>query len=127
MRKPALGQQELDLLRYIAETGSMSVGQVVDGYAVPRGLARSTILTMMERLRKKGHLERSNSAGVYRYSSSVPTGDLLKGLVGAFVDQALAGSLSPFVAYLSESRDVSASDLEELQELVDRLKTDRGA
>ncbi len=66
-----VGDQELTLLRDIAETGPSTVGEVAERFGEPRGLARSTVLTMMERLRQKGHLEREQVEGVYRYSTLV--------------------------------------------------------
>ena len=121
----SIGDQELALLRYVAGEGAVSVGQVVEGFGTPRGLARSTVLTMMERLRQKGHLGREQADGVYRYSSPVPPGEVMRGAVRSFVEKTLSGSVSPFVAYLTETveaSDVSDSELAELEELVARLK-----
>jgi predicted transcriptional regulator len=121
----SIGDQELALLRYVAERESVSVGQVAEGFGVPRGLARSTVLTMMERLRRKGHLDRRQSAGVYQYFSPVPPGEVMRGAVQSFVERTLSGSLSPFVAYLTETAEVSDAELAELEELVTRLKSQR--
>jgi len=124
----SIGDQELALLRYVAERGPVSVGQVVEGFGAPRELARSTVLTMMERLRQKGHLDREPAGGVYRYSSPATSGEVLRGAVQSFVEKTLSGSVSPFVAYLTESAevsDVSDTELAELEELVARLKSRR--
>lgn len=124
----SIGDQELALLRYVAEGGPVSVGQATEGFGEPRGLARSTVLTMMERLRQKGHLEREQVEGVYQYFSPVSSGDLLRGAVRTFVEKTLDGSLSPFVAYLTESAEVSEvsdAELAELEQLVSRLKSQR--
>jgi predicted transcriptional regulator len=118
-----VGDQELALLRYVAETGPSSVGEVVEGFGEPRGLARSTVLTMMERLRQKRHLEREQVDGVYRYFSPVSEDDLLRGAVRSFVEKTLAGSVSPFVAYLTETGEVSDNELAELEDMVARLKS----
>ena len=118
-----VGDQELALLRDVAETGPSTVGEVVERFGEPRGLARSTVLTMMERLRQKGHLEREQVAGVYRYSLLVSEGDLLRGAVQTFVEKTLAGSVSPFVAYLTETGEVSDDELAQLEDLVARLKS----
>ena len=111
------------LLREIAETGPSSVGEVAERFGEPRGLARSTVLTMMERLRQKGHLEREQVDGVYRYFSPVSGDDLLRGAVRSFVERTLAGSVSPFVAYLTEAGEVSDDELAELEDMVARLKS----
>ena len=71
MKKP-VGDQELVVLRWVAEHGPATVGEVAEKFGEPQGLARSTILTVMERLRGKGHLTRHKVEGVYQYSSSVP-------------------------------------------------------
>jgi predicted transcriptional regulator len=118
-----VGDQELALLREIAETGPSTVGEVAERFGEPRGLARSTVLTMMERLRQKGHLEREQVEGVYRYVSPVSEGDLMRGAVRTFVEKTLAGSVSPFVAYLTETGEVSDDELARLEDLVARLKS----
>jgi predicted transcriptional regulator len=121
--KKTLGEQELDLLRWVAESGPVTVGRAAEIYGSERGLARSTVLTMMERLRTKGRLQRRRVAGVYEYASPVPAAELMRGVVSGFVEKALAGSVSPFVAYLTErSSDVSPEDLAELERLVERLR-----
>ena len=58
MRGKTIGDQELALLQYIDEHAPATVGEVASGYGEARGLARSTVLTMMERLRAKGYLQR---------------------------------------------------------------------
>lgn len=117
------GEQELALLTWIAEHPGITVGEVADQYGVSRDLARSTVLTMMERLRKKGHLTRRRVDGVFRYTAGAAPDALLKDAVGTFVERTLGGSVSPFVAYLNDADGLTPEDLAELQQLVDRLQT----
>ena len=126
MEDTTIGEQELALLRHIADSGGASVAEAVESFGSSRSLARSTVLTMMERLRRKGHLGRRLAGGVYRYRARTTSADLLKRAVGRFVDRNLGGSLAPFLAYLSESTDVSEAELRELEELVARLNADKG-
>jgi predicted transcriptional regulator len=121
----SIGDQELALLRYVAEQGPVTVGQAVEGFGAARQLARSTVLTMMERLRAKGHLDRRRIGGVYQYASRASSGELLRGAVKSFVEKTLEGSLSPFVSYLVESAEVSDAELAELERLVAKLQTQR--
>ena len=121
----SIGDQELALLRYIATAPGRTVGEAVEGFGAPRGLARSTVLTMMERLRRKGHLARRLVQGTYRYSPRVPAGEVVRGVVRDFVEGTLQGSVSPVVAYLTEEAEVSDQDLVELEDLVSRLQARR--
>ena len=122
----SIGDQELALLRFVAERGSASVEQAVEGFGAARGLARSTVLTMMERLRAKGHLARRRVRGVFQYSSPASSGEVLREVVRSFVENKLDGSVSPFVSYLVESAEVTDDELAELERLVATLQSRRG-
>jgi predicted transcriptional regulator len=123
MTKPTLGDQELLLLRHVAEAGPLTVGQAAEGFGERHGLARSTVLTVMERLRLKGYLTRRRVEGVFQYRSVEGADALLRGVVGEFVERTLSGSVSPFVAYLAEAgEEVSEADLERLEALVRSLR-----
>jgi predicted transcriptional regulator len=117
----SIGEQELALLRHIADRGAVTVGEAADQFGSPRGLARSTVLTMMDRLRRKGHLVRRLQDGVYHYRTRASSAELLKGAVQRFVDRNLDGSVSPFLAYLSDAGRVSDDELRELEEIVAKL------
>lgn len=123
MSSVSIGDQELALLTWVAEHDSATVAEVVDGFGGPRDLARSTVLTMMERLRRKGQLSRRQVRGVYRYRSAVGPGDVLKRAVGSFVERTLGGSVSPVVAYLTESADdLTPEQVRELEDVLARLR-----
>lgn len=125
MRKPSIGDQELALLHYVADAGTASVGEAAAGFGAPRGLARSTVLTMMERLRGKGYLRRRQLRGMFRYSTATEPGEAMRSAVGSFVEKTLSGSVSPFVAWMSERAEVSDDELAELQALVAQLQSKR--
>jgi predicted transcriptional regulator len=116
------GNQELAILRYVAEHGPVAVGRVAEAFAAERGLARSTVLTMMERLRRKGHLSRRKSGGVYVYRSALDAPGVMSRAVGQFIERALRGSVSPIAAYLTERGEVSPAELRELERAVRALK-----
>jgi predicted transcriptional regulator len=121
MPPTSIGEQELALLRHIADRGSVTVGEAADEFGAARDLARSTVLTMMERLRRKGHLARRPVDGIYRYRARATSAELMKGAVQRFVERNLEGSVAPFLAYLSEAGQVSDAELRELEDIVARL------
>jgi predicted transcriptional regulator len=127
VRSARLGDQELSLLTFVAGQDGATVGEVADQFGTPRGLARSTVLTMMERLRQKRRLTRRRIDGVYRYFSPTSRGDVLRDVVQTFVEKTLGGSVSPFVAYLTESADLSEQEIAELQRVVSELRHKRSS
>ncbi len=127
MNKPvSLGDQELTLLRYVTDHAPVTVREAAAQFGEPHGLARTTILTMMERLRRKGFLTRLKDAGAFEYRPVVAKTELLQNLVHDFVEKALGGSLSPFVAYLTDAQGLSERELSELRKLLDAKDAERG-
>jgi predicted transcriptional regulator len=126
MARPSIGDRELALLHHLDECGGASVGEAAATFGEATGLARSTVLTMMERLRAKGYLKRRRVAGVYRYRTSTNPGSTVRHAVGCFVENALGGSVSPFVAWMAERGEVSAEELAELKALVAQLDDEHG-
>ena len=125
--KPTLGEQELELLRYVADHSPISVRDAASLYGEPRGLARTTILTVMERLRKKGFLIRRKNTRSFEYTAAIEKPQVLRNLVGDFVDKMLGGSLTPFVSYLAESRDLKSDEIAELRRMLDKMESDTDA
>lgn len=118
-----LGRLELEVLQHIAEHHPVTVREVAAHFAATTGQARTTVLTVMERLREKGYLKRRKSTGVHRYIPTISKTDLLHRLVSGFVDEVLGGEVSPFVAYLTRSSLLNEDEVRKLKELLQRLES----
>ncbi|HEY2838574.1 MAG TPA: BlaI/MecI/CopY family transcriptional regulator [Pirellulales bacterium] len=118
-----LGHLELDVLQYVGDHHPITVREVATYFAETSGQARTTLLTVMERLRAKGYLTRRKVNGVHRYTPTVSKPELLRRLVGDFVDDVLGGSVSPFFAYLSKSSLLSADEAKKLERLLKQIES----
>jgi predicted transcriptional regulator len=123
--RPNIGRAEMDVLRYVTDHHPLSVREVADHIAETKGHVRTTVLNVMERLRKKGYLKRERVEGVFKYSPSLPRHEMLQNLVRDFVDRALGGSIVPFVSYLAQEEKLSEDELRELKELVENMEAKR--
>jgi len=121
----SIGDRELELVRWLERAGAASVGEAAEGWGQPRGLARSTVLTMMERLRRKHLLRRREVGGIFRYQVAVPASVLVRRAIEQFVDETLGGSLTPFVAYAAERESIDEAEMAELEGLLARLRDRR--
>jgi predicted transcriptional regulator len=120
-KKLILGDLELALIRFLADHHPIAVKEAVEQFGKPRGLARTTILTVMERLRRKAYLRRELVDGLYLYAPCVEEQEVLRALTEDFTERVLGGSLSPFVAYLAQKATVSDTEFAELERLVQGL------
>lgn len=119
--KPTIGNAELRLLRFIEETGPLTVRVAHEGYGEPLGLVRTTVQQMMERLRKKGVLVRSPGPAGWEYSPAAASGNGAQTAIHQFVTQALGGSIVPLVSYLADRTELTDAQRQELQRLLEAL------
>ncbi|HEY2761024.1 MAG TPA: BlaI/MecI/CopY family transcriptional regulator [Pirellulales bacterium] len=122
-RKENLGYLEMNVLQYVADHHPITVREVATHFAAVSGQARTTLLTVMERLRRKGFLRRQKIDGLQRYSPRVGKAEFLGGMVADFVDGVLGGNVSPFVAYLSRSPKLTDVEVRDIEKLLKRLES----
>jgi BlaI family transcriptional regulator, penicillinase repressor len=125
MDKPPLGEQQLEVLRWITDRAPVTAREVAEHFATHRGLARTTVLSVIDRLQEKGYLHRRRRAGVFHYSPRVPQEEVMQRVVRDFVEKTLGGSVSPFVAYLARTRQISPEELAELHDLVEQIRAEQ--
>ncbi|TWU56599.1 Methicillin resistance regulatory protein MecI [Rubripirellula tenax] len=118
---PSVGPEELAIFQFVQDSGPVTVRQAAEHFAA-LGKARTTVLTVMERLRCKGLLSREKVGSTFRYQSCVPRGEVMQSLVGDFVRRVLGGSVTPFMAYMSDSDQISETELEELKKIVETIE-----
>jgi predicted transcriptional regulator len=114
----------LEVLRFVSDRAPVSVGEVAEQWGEPLGLTRSTVQVMMERLREKGYLTRRMEPGRkgFAYRPRLPENEVLRTLVAQFVERTLGGSLTPFVAYLSDAEGLSSQEVAALRRVIDELE-----
>ena len=120
------GDQELALLRYLGSRPPASLREVADEFGEANKLARTTVHTMLERLRKKHAVSRTKKEGVYLYRLASDEEQMLHGVVGAFVERTLGGSLVPFVNYLAQTKSLKPDEVEALGRLVEQMRREEG-
>ncbi len=126
VRQPEpLGQAQLEVLQYVSDHHPIRVSDVAEHFFQTAGKARTTILTVMERLREKGYLTRRKLNGTFHYSPKVAKNDLMTSVVRRFINESLGGSLSPFIAFLAESHEVSDDEIAALKQLVRDMEKSR--
>ena len=123
-KQEKIGQEELAVLQFIQDNHPSSVREVADHFA-KQTKARTTILTVMERLRTKKFLTRKKIGSSYCYSPKQERSAVMKSVVGDFVNNMLGGSLSPFMAYMSDTNQLSDDELKQLKKLVRELEKSR--
>ncbi len=91
------------------------------GSTVGKGLAYTTVMTILDRLWKKGFLTRRKTGRAYVYRAAVSHADYVAGLIGGVLD----GSNDRRGVLLGFVRSVDAGDLAELRRLIRTVERER--
>ena len=83
------------------------------------GWKKSTTFTVLRRLCEKGIFQ--NEKG--RVSSLISRDEFYSLQSERFVDETFAGSLPAFVAAFTKRRNISKEELDEVQRMIDRIRT----
>ena len=84
---------------------------------------RTTTYTVIKRLGERGVLKLENGI----VTSLISKEEVEKAEIETFVESKFGGSLPAFVAAFTKHQDLSASDLDEVQKMIDRIRKGGGS
>jgi BlaI family transcriptional regulator, penicillinase repressor len=119
---PALSQTQLEIMEVIWMRGRATVGTVWSEIVTRRSVARNTVLTLMERLERKGWLVRHDDGPVQEYSAARPRKQTLSRMARQFVDAMFDGSPEDFLLALLDDRQLSAEESKRIRQLIDNAR-----
>ncbi|MFO0846429.1 MAG: BlaI/MecI/CopY family transcriptional regulator [Gemmataceae bacterium] len=119
---PALSEAQLEIMQVVWDGGEVTVTDVWSVLAGRRVVARNTVLTLMDRLEKKGWLRRRAEGQAHYYTAAAPRAATLGQVVHRLVDAAFAGSADGLVLALLEGRGVSDEEARRIRRLIDNAR-----
>ena len=117
---PALSPSETEVLRLVWQLEKASVQEVCERLPAKRSITYATVQTLLRRLEKKGYLKHTVNGKAHVFSAAVKRDHVVKRSVGDFLDRLFGGDPVPLVQYLAEHGEISADDIENLKQLIDK-------
>jgi BlaI family penicillinase repressor len=114
-----LGELELEVMKILWDRGRSSVLQVSEQLSRQKGYARTTILTILQRLLKKGFLKRKKEDGVYRYEPTQKRQQVMGRLLNQFIDRVFDGSSTSLVQQLTGAK-MSDEEMDQIKAIIDK-------
>jgi BlaI family penicillinase repressor len=111
---------ELEILKILWETGPTGLGQIHSVLQERRGVATTTVATMLKMMLAKELVQREDGSRGYLWSARVSRKAAVSGLLGKLVQHVFDGSARRLVAHLIQEGDL---DDRERAEILDLLKT----
>ena len=121
-RKRQLGDLQLAIMRVLWERGEAPAIEVHEALFEERGLAVTTIKTMMRKLEEHGCVEHRTKGMQFIYRPAIAEADVRQGMVSELVRRLFSGDSAALVNHLVQSGDVAPEELEDLREIVSRKR-----
>lgn len=112
-----LGDLQLAILRALWERGEAPVSKVHDALS-DRGLALTTIATMLRKMEEKGLVAHREQGRQFLYRAEVDPDVVQKNLVGDLVTKLFDGDPMALVNHLLRAGDIDLGELEDLRKAV---------
>jgi BlaI family penicillinase repressor len=114
-----LSEFELDVMSHFWSDRELSAPQLFERIGPERGVAYSTVKTIIDRLEEKGAIERIASRGrTIIYAPKIKRERMRKPAVKTILRRFFGNDLRPLFAQLLQDEKLSGEDLEYLRKLV---------
>lgn len=100
-------------------TAGLTIGEIWDAIRARRGVSRTTVLNLVDRLEKRGWLKRKKDQNVYRYFPTVDRSTAQEQMAAEFLDDFFQGSPSNLLLSLLGSKRISKEDADRLKRLIE--------
>jgi len=119
-KKHKLGELQLAILRRLWQRGEASAAEVHADLWTDRGLAPTTIATMLKKMEAKGVVRHRVTGRRYLFRATVSERDVTRSMVSEITDRLFEGDPVALVSHLLAEHPVDARELDELKALIER-------
>jgi predicted transcriptional regulator len=113
-----LGDLQLAIMRVLWSRGESTVADVHEALEDERGLALTTIATMLMKMEKKGVVVHHAEGRRFIYQPRVSEGQVRRSMVTDLTAQLFGGDVTALVSHLLAEHEIDAGELAELRERI---------
>lgn len=120
---PPLTEPQIEIMQVIWQHDEITVSDVWQAISAKRPVARNTILTVLDRLEKRGWLQKRSVGNVQLYRASVSEKVTLKQAVQRLVNTFFGGSSESLMMTLLEGRGISPQEAQRIRQQIDDARS----
>jgi BlaI family transcriptional regulator, penicillinase repressor len=110
---------QLAVMRVLWERGEANVLEIWEALRPERGLAQTTVATLLSRLDKRGVVSHRREARQFVYRPTVTEPQVRRVMVRELTARLFDGDVTALVSHLLSGREVSAGDLAKVKALIE--------
>lgn len=113
-----LGDLQLAIMRVLWNHGQATVADVHEALEPERGLALTTIATMLTKMEKKGVVDHHAEGRRFIYRPLVSESQVRRSMVADLTSQLFRGDVTALVNHLLSEHEIEDQELTQLRELI---------
>jgi predicted transcriptional regulator len=117
-----LSDLQMDVMRTLWSGGERTVAEVTQALQPGRGLAHTTVATLLTRLQKRGLVANRRDGRQLVYRAMVDESQVRRSMVSGLLGSLFGGDAQALVAHLVREDAISADDLSEVRRLLEARK-----
>jgi BlaI family transcriptional regulator, penicillinase repressor len=118
-----LGDLQLAIMRVLWSRGEATVADVHEALEPERGLALTTIATMLMKMEKKGVVNHRAEGRRFIYRPLVSEDQVTRSMVADLTSQLFRGDVTALVNHLLSEHEIDSSELAQLRSLIEARGT----
>lgn len=113
-----LGDLQLAIMRVLWQRGEATVADVHGVLQPERGLALTTIATMLSKMEKKGVVSHRSEGRQYVYRATVSEDEVHRSMVAELTERLFEGDVAALVNHLVTGQSIDAAELDEIRRII---------
>ena len=109
---------QVAIMRVLWDRTQATVAEIHEALLPDRGLAPTTVATLLSRLEKRGIVKHRTASRQYVYYPAISEGEVRRSMVSDLAERLFDGDVAELVSHLLSEREMSAGDLEKVKELI---------
>ncbi|HXY70364.1 MAG TPA: BlaI/MecI/CopY family transcriptional regulator [Gemmatimonadales bacterium] len=114
-----LSELQLAVMRVLWQKHKAAVAEVHEALEPERGLALTTVATVLTRLEKAGLVAHRAAGRHYLYRPLVSEEEVRRSMVSALADRLFEGDVAALVSHLVTAREIEPGDLARVKRLIE--------
>ena len=123
MAYPRFGRVQLRIMQVLWQAGKANARDITDALNKETPIAHSTVQTLLRKLEIKGAISHTLDERTFVYCPLVPANKAAKEVSKEMIERMFEGSAAELVCHLIKQEQISKSEMQEIEKLLQEKKT----
>jgi len=125
-QRPEMSDAEREVLKALWDYGPQTVREVLERLAAQgQEWTRSTVITLLQRLERKGYVDSDKSQFAFVFRAAVSREEVMHSRMVELAEEYSQGDAVPLLLAFAERHRFSAAEIERFRKLIDEIEAKR--